>query len=255
MEVVKYKKSGINCYDVYLDNNTNYKLYEDIILKYDLLIEKKIDEKKLKDILNENELYDAYYLSLKYIGKKMRTKLEVKKYLKSKEFNDKSIAFALNKLEQNGYINENRYIEAYIIDAMNLSMFGPNKIMNNLCKLGVNLSKVENNLAKIKDNIWKERIETLIDKRYKFNKNSEIIFKNKMYSYLIGAGYDSEMINKILGEYEFDTSSNFEREANKVWNLLIKKFDKKDAMLKFKVKMYSKGYKVEEIGKFLDKVK
>ena len=43
MDILKYKKLSNNRYKVFLSNGTNIVLHENIIIKYNLLITKKID--------------------------------------------------------------------------------------------------------------------------------------------------------------------------------------------------------------------
>lgn len=49
-------------------------LYEDVILKNNLLYNKDITLEILEKIMNENIYYEAYDLSLSFIEKKLRTK-------------------------------------------------------------------------------------------------------------------------------------------------------------------------------------
>ena len=73
MKINKYKKVGKNKYKVYFDNNEII-LFEDVILKYDLLFLKDVSLELLDKIINENKFYEAYDMSLSYIETKMRNK-------------------------------------------------------------------------------------------------------------------------------------------------------------------------------------
>ena len=87
MEIKKFKKLKNNIYELELDNGSLVKLYDDVIVKYSLLINKKIDNKLLDEITKYNTSLDAYYLSLKYISKKLRCEKEIEKYLTKLDFN------------------------------------------------------------------------------------------------------------------------------------------------------------------------
>ena len=54
MKINKYKKVGKNKYKVYFDNNEII-LFEDVILKYDLLLLKDVSLELLDKIINENK--------------------------------------------------------------------------------------------------------------------------------------------------------------------------------------------------------
>ena len=68
MEIVKFKKIKNNLYEVIFQDGSKLKFYDDTIIKFNLLINKKIDANKLKEILNYNNGIDAYYKALKYIN-------------------------------------------------------------------------------------------------------------------------------------------------------------------------------------------
>ena len=74
MKINKFKKCGRNKYKVIFDN-TELTLYEDIILKYDLLIRSDIDLDLIDTIIEENRHYDVYECALNYIEIKMRNAL------------------------------------------------------------------------------------------------------------------------------------------------------------------------------------
>ena len=73
MKIQKFKKVGRNKYKVLFDNE-ELTLYEDIILKYDLLITKEISIDMLDEVIKDNNDYEAYNSALNYIEVKMRNK-------------------------------------------------------------------------------------------------------------------------------------------------------------------------------------
>ena len=66
MEIVKFKKDRSNKYKIYLDNDDILLLYDDVIVKYNLLINKKMDDKELNKILEYNTFMDSYYKVIKF---------------------------------------------------------------------------------------------------------------------------------------------------------------------------------------------
>lgn len=254
MEVISYKKGHSNIYEVCFDNGKKYKIYDDIILKYEMLIDKKITQKRLEDILRDNTLLDSYYKALKYIGIKMRTEKEIEAYLKRYDFLESDIRYAIKRLKEDGYLDSKKYAEAYVTDAVNLSLDGPKKIEVTLAKLGVSSTITKQFLEKIPDEIWTSRIDKIIAKKAKINNKSESVFKNKMYSYLITLGYASDDIKNALDDFHLDISVAFLKEADKTWNALLRKSnDNKEVALKFKNKMYTKGFGLDDINDYLSK--
>ena len=95
MKILKFKKLKNNLYEVLLDGKT-ISLYEDIILKYELLMRKEISSKDLEQIEQEQHLYECYEKSLQYLNKKMRTKKEMQNYLKKCGYSMKDIDYTIS---------------------------------------------------------------------------------------------------------------------------------------------------------------
>ena len=80
MKIGKYTKLKSNKYSVEIDG-ISVKLYDDVIVKYELLRRKEIDDNLFKEMTEYNDRLEAYYKALKYISKKLRTEKEIEKYL------------------------------------------------------------------------------------------------------------------------------------------------------------------------------
>lgn len=253
MEIKSYKKLRGNVYEVSLDNGDDYKLFDDVILKYELLLDKDIDEKKLQRVLDANDEMEAYYKALKYIGVRMRSELEIRRYLKKYEIPVKAINKSVAKLKEEGYIDQEKYARAYVNDAVNLTLDGPKKVKDNLLRLGIDERFIDENLTNFDSSFWQDRIVKILDKKKKMNKVGLSLFKNKCYGDLMVMGYHSSDISAVLETFTMDTSEVFEREADKIYNKLSCKYDGVELELRFKSKMYAKGFDGDSVNSYLDK--
>ena len=68
MKINSYKKKKSNLYEITLSNKNKINLYDDVILKYGLLLKKELSEKELVKILQDNALYESYYKAVKFIN-------------------------------------------------------------------------------------------------------------------------------------------------------------------------------------------
>lgn len=238
---IKLNKNGK--YEVIIDN-TRYILYQDVIIKYLLFSKKEIDEKLLNSIINDNNYYDAYYKMIKFINTKLRTKNEVRKKLNTLNITKNDQDKIISVLENQGYLNDETYIKAFINDKINLSLDGPNKIKNELLKNNFNEEKILNYLENYND-IWNSRIEKFINKKIKMNKNySKKMLINKLSNELVNLGYSKEMFLISLKNIIFDDSLIYEKEYQKIYNKLIKKYDADKAKILTKQKLYNKGFNI-----------
>lgn len=251
MEIKSFKKEKGNKYKILFKDNSDIILYDDIIVKYNLLVNKNLTKENFEKIVAENSNLDAYYIALKYLNSKMRTKLEIKKYLEKKEFSAAIIETTLKKLEQNKIIDESLYIKAYIHDQIQFNKIGPNKILNKLYDLGIakEISKVY--LEEIPKNVWKEKLEKQIDKKIKSNKSySASLLKNKIVTSFYNEGYEKSMIIDILSKKEIcNTLDVIIKEYKKQKKKLEKKYDGEALDYQLKMKLFAKGFSKEEIDK------
>lgn len=241
MKIKSYKKIKQNKYEVTLSNNESVLLYDDIILKYELLTKKEINAEELKEIILDNAKYEIYYAMLKDISKKLRTEKELRN--KFKDYDKEAVDYSINKLKTEKYINNELYIRAYINDAINLKLIGPLKIRNNLSNLGYNIDEINHYLLTIEDNVWQDKINKIIKKEINGNHTySGNVLKMRIQNKISNLGFELNMITKLLNDYDFILS---EEEYLKEKEKAIKKYSKKYSgyLLEQKVKkyLYQKG--------------
>lgn len=249
MKIEKYERLKNGKYKVYLDNEDTITLYEDVILNNNLLISKHIDN--LEDLLSENNEYEAYNKAVKYISIKMRSKKEIKAYL-SKCYEEDIINRIIDKLVKNGLINDSKYVYAYYLDKINLSNDGPNKIKDNLLKLGIREDVINENITVDKKVIY-DKLNHLIDKKIKTSKGySGNILKQRLISYFITQGYDIDMINEIINTKNLTNIEEGIKEYNKLLNKYKNKYDDYKLESYIRSKLYAKGFDLDEIKRNID---
>ncbi|MBQ9023872.1 MAG: RecX family transcriptional regulator [Bacilli bacterium] len=242
MKIIKYKRLSNDKYKVYLDDNQNIILHENIILKYDLLIKKEITD--LNQIIKDNNNYLVYDISLKYISTKMRSENELRMYLKKKEIDNKLINDTINKLKQNGYINDRQYAKYFIMDKINLNKYGPNKIKTELLKLKIDKDIIEEELQNINKTDILNNLESIIDKSIKSNKSyAGDVLKQRILSNLINKGYKKEDILNILSTKDLSNNQLYEKEYTKLYKKYSKKYSEEELDYIIKQKLYLKGFK------------
>jgi len=250
MEIKKYKKDKNNTYKVYIDDEV-ITLYDDVIIKYNLLIKKDIDINKFNEITEYNDFLEGYYKSIKYINKKLRTELEIRKYLSKLEIKTKEINEIIKLLYKDGYLNKEIYLKAYINDQYNLTNNGPEKIKKDLINLGYSNEEIVDYLYKLD---WDIRIETILNKKIKQNHRlSNNGLKTKLINDIIKLGYEKESILYYLERQDFDSDENILlHEYNKIKNKYIKKYEGIELEYKIINYLYKKGFNLEDIKRCIN---
>lgn len=242
MNIIKYKKLSNSKYKVFLENKETITLHENIIIKYNLLITKKIDDLDL--ILDDNNKYLIYDKVLKYISVKMRCESEIRTYLKKNNIDEEETNKIVNKLYEDGLINERLYVKSFISDEIRLKSAGKNKIRNELLKLKIDKDIIEEELNNCDEGEIKENLENLIDKKIKSNKNyAGEVLKQKIINDFINKGYSIEDILSILESKDLSNNDLYDKEYNKLYNKYSKKYSGSELEYFIKQKLYQKGLK------------
>lgn len=242
MTIKKFTKGRNGMYILNIDEK-KYRLHEDLILEYKLLINKEISNEVLYELIEKNKKYEIYEVALKYISIKMRSKKEISEYLKKKEYSNIDIEEVTSILENNGYLNNNHYIEAFIHDKINLSSYGPEKIKQELKQNGFSEDNILEKIKVYSDELQYERIDKIINKMIKINKNkSGVILKRKIEMYLLNLGYEKEKIISSLEKFNYNDEDLYKKEYEKQLKKLSKKYKDKELEYKIKQKMYQNGF-------------
>lgn len=201
LQIIKLVKKGQNRFQLVFDNDEKLLLYEELILKYNLFLNRIIDDKLLFKIKGDNQYFEIYYQALKYIGIRLRSKKEMNSYLAKqvgKEvFKDKII----KQLIKEGYLDDYRFAEALINDRFNFSNDGLYKIKRRLQIHEIDQLIIDQLIKKIDQKEVDKKIKKIIAKRIKIKaKDSDYKLKRKLFLYLFNLGYDKELILKHLAK-------------------------------------------------------
>jgi len=255
MKIEKYIKLKDNRYSVKI-GGVFVKLYDDVIVTFELLRKKEIDENLFKEIINYNNELEAYYKGLKYIEIKLRTEAEMVTYL-SKEYKKCVVSETIEKLKNDGYLNEDIYLKSYLADKIHLGKFGPNKIKKEMIKLGLSEEKVYQAVDAVDDEVWMNKIDKFVKKKINSNRtygNNKL--KEKLVYDLGNEGYYKWMIEEVIKRNDFD-ESNFllEKEFHKIYMKLKSKYTGYELETKVIQRLVSKGFGYGDVKERFDAYK
>lgn len=252
MEIEKFKKLTGGKYKI-ITNNEEIIIYEDVIIKYNLLAHKELNIDLLGKILQENEYFEIYNSAIKYIEIKMRNKKELIAYLEKKTNNNEIINKTIKKLEELGLINEKKYVTAFINDKINLTLTGPYKIKAELMKNNIIESTIDEYLNTFDNSLWIKRINEIINKKIKLNKNkSSYALKNKIYNDLIYLGYEKELIMEVLNTKKIVDTETIRKEYDKIYRRLSNKYSADELKYRIKNELYKKGFNINDLDEFYE---
>ena len=166
-KISKIKKNN-NKYTIILSDNSSLSFYSDTLIKYNLLKPREISDKELEKIINYNNFIEAYNKSLKYISFKVRTKKEIKDKLC--DYNKNIVNDVIKKLDELGFLDERKYVEAFVNDEINLGNNGPFYIKSRLEKLNLDSNLIDEVISNVDDEVWLEKVRKMVDKKININR-------------------------------------------------------------------------------------
>lgn len=246
MKIEKFKKDKNNLYKVIFEDGVEVSLYDDVIIKYNLLVNKEMDKKLFDEIIKYNDFLEGYYKSIKYINKKLRTELEIEKYLKKLEISNENIKDIIDLLYKDGYLNKEMYIKAYISDQFNLTNNGPLKVKKDLISLGYEENVI---ISSLQNYEWDSRVEKIILKKKNINhKLSNNALKTKILNDIMKLGYSKEVIVEYLENIVFkDDFDILKKELFKIKNKYSNKYNDNEIEYKVINYLFKKGFNIEDI--------
>ncbi len=246
IEHIKKLKSGK--YKIDLENGTSISLYDEVILKYNLLYHKEIDLSLLNELDQDNLFYNLYNKVLKYVLYKVRSENEIQEYMNKLDISLENQNRIMDKLKQNNLLNDNTFIQSFLSDKVHLSNEGPNKIKNELLKHKVDQHRVEEELQKYEDSVFEEKLRKMIEKKVSSNHSKSLyMMKQNLLNYFVNLGYDYDMILLNLNSIQLDNQKVIQKEYQKLFQRLSKKYQNEELNYQIKNRLYAKGFSTDEI--------
>ncbi len=248
MKILKYKKKRNGQYELQLESGEDLVLYEEVILNFDLLLKKKIDEEERAAIFHSNQEYDVYYVGLKSLKSRFRSVYELRSLLMKKEYPQELVEKAISKLLKQGYLNDESFAKAYINEQMITTSKGPRKIEKELLDKGVSSDIIFRELTVYTKEEQIPKIEKLATRLIKSNRSrGGAVLRKKIIHDLQMLGYDISLIEEVLNSLEFtDTKDIAKKEYEKIYKRLSRKYSGRELEYKIKEKLYQKGLYYED---------
>lgn len=243
MKILKYKRLSNGKYKLFLDDDREILLYEESILKYELLLKGEISIEQEKEINNYNNLCDVYYVGMKSLKSRFKSVKELTDSLLKKGYLIDNVELAVSKLLKQGYLNDNLFSISYINNQIITTNKGPFKLRKELLTKGIDSNIIDKNISIFTNDLQIERINKAINKLIKSNKTrGGVVLKKKILTDLINLGYDHSLITNELNKYDFSNNVDiYKKEYDKLYRKLSKKYSDKELEYKIKEKLYQKG--------------
>ncbi|MBP3389574.1 MAG: RecX family transcriptional regulator [Clostridia bacterium] len=191
---IKRKSHSKNIYQIYIDNKFWAEMLDETVVKFDLKTGKVLDEKTMEEILTFSKPPLAMHLCLNLLDRSSKTKKEILEYLLVKGISSEVADNVAKKLEDYGYIDDQKYAENFVLYKKNK---GKKALRFELKMKGVDEEIINGVLEKIESQ--KDVIFTLAQK-FLNNKKPAPDLKQKLFRHLASKGFEFEEINLVITE-------------------------------------------------------
>jgi regulatory protein len=135
---------------------------------------------------------------LHYCDYQDRCKKEIFAKLNTFELVDDDRNFIVDFLNDEGYINDERYCRSYVKSKLSLKKWGVNKIKISLISKGVDRAIIDSVVSEIDQDSYKEELIKLLENK-KINESDPYKRKAKLIRYAVSKGYSLSMVMEVLG--------------------------------------------------------
>jgi len=140
----------------------------------------------------------------KYCAYQERSQKQAYDKCRSLGLNDEDANLLLVELIRSNFLNEERFVSAYIKGKFKLKNWGKQKIIQGLKLAGVPIKLINNQLNEIGVEDYSETIKKLAEKKFKLVKgDTEFERQIKVKRFLLSKGYSLDDIQKVLKSEDY----------------------------------------------------
>jgi len=185
-----------------------------IMVSYEIALESglrkndDLNDKQKEELIRRNELFQIKNSAFGYLSRRLHSKSELKIKLAQKKYSKELINEVIDYLIEKNYLNDREFAEKYAQEKVTFRKIGTGKVKGELFKKGIDREVIEEVLSRFNDDpIVMENAIILAQKKLLFYSAKSLTGqqkKQKLYAYLLGKGFQGNIISEILDQLEFD---------------------------------------------------
>ena len=249
IKILKYKVS------ITLEDNSKIEVDKSVYPNFYLYVGKNLTKKDLDDIKHQNENISFLEYATKLRQKNSYTEYKMREKLYDKGAKKTQVEEVIKTLKKSGLINDHQFIVEHI-EYYNSLNYGKNKIIEKLLEKGIFQEMIDRiTFSTANEKKKANRIYKRLENKYaKYNDKQK---KEHIYQAYISQGFDVEiavsMVNQIAPSSYKVENNKLENEFNKVYKRYALKYNKKEIKPKLISYLASKGYKINDILRLLER--
>lgn len=199
---IERQKKRSNRYNIFLDGEFAFGLYDDTILKYGLRTNDEIGDEKINEMRKADEYIFGKNVAYKFLSYRQRSEKEIRTKLKEKKIQTGTIEKVIEYFKELKYLNDEIFSKTYLQNQLINKPAGKRLLKMKMLEKGISKETADKVL---KENYTEEEelssaklLLTKYKKRIKQKDEREI--KRRCFQYLISRGFDFDIAKAATGE-------------------------------------------------------
>lgn len=183
--------------NIFLDGEFSLGCSLELALTHHLKEGGEISSEKLEQLVFENEKSVALSKAVTLLGKNLKTKSQMRKYLTEKGYSPQIVNYVLEKLAEYNYINDENYAKIYVRSVKN--KYGKIKIKTELKLKGVSEKIIDDVLLE-----FESEEDVILTLATKYLKGKEPTYENlsKLYRFLLSKGFEYDEVSRCVKNFK-----------------------------------------------------
>lgn len=207
------KKNASRC-SVFLNGEFAFGCTIDTAVRFGLTKGKELSKQDLERLQEQEDIIALKQAALRYATYKSRTAEEVRRKMLEKDFAPEEAEYAVQFLEEFGYVDDRKYARAYIKEATERKFMGAARLKQELQKRGIAKHDIEDALTEAfppedsRDTIFETARAAAHKKLRSLGNKTGEKRKQALVGYLQRQGFSWELIKRVLTEVLDNDTNN-----------------------------------------------
>ena len=193
---ITVQKKNRNRFNIFINEAYAFSLNRELTAT--LKPREQLTKKKIEDLKQADEQDTAYSRALFYLGFRPRSRMEIERYLKGKNFSPEAVMSTLSRLAANEYINDFDFARLWIENRCRFKPKGSYALTGELKEKGIDEQIIKKALKNFNEleSAW-AAITPRLNRLEKLERNE---FNKKIYSFLSYRGFDYSTCKQICDQ-------------------------------------------------------
>ncbi len=191
-------------YNVYVDGVLGFDVSANVLQKFDLHLDQRIDDQIVERIATAEAQHRAQSIAFNYISYRPRSSKEVTDHLTRKGHRRELAQKVVRHLQDLKYIDDNEFARMFVRDRLKRRPSGYSMLRHGLINKGIAPAIVEKVLKEyVSDEKQLEAAHQLVEKKLRsvngtLSKLTPLKQRSRMFNYLLQRGFSTEIAHKTV---------------------------------------------------------